>query len=133
MFLNSIHSIISLLSVFFPIIAASHSDNDPLKNYCYWIIVDLQYCVRFVVQQSESLNIHIYSLFFFFLDSFPIQVITEYWKGFPVLVNRFFKIICFICISVSMSNLISKFIPPRPFPTGNHVFVFYICDSNSAL
>ena len=66
MFLNSIHSIISLLSVFFPIIAASHSDNDPLKNYCYWIIVDLQYCVRFVVQQSESLNIHIYPLFFFF-------------------------------------------------------------------
>ena len=78
MFINSIHSPISLLSVFFPIIAVSHSDNDPLKNY-YWIIVDLQYCFRFVVQQSESLNIHIYPLFFFFfLDSFPMQVITEY-------------------------------------------------------
>ena len=78
MFINSIHSPISLLSVFFPIIAGSHSDNDPLKNYCYWIIVDLQYCVSYVAQQSGSLNIHIYLLFFFFSDSFPIQVITEY-------------------------------------------------------
>ena len=78
MFLNGFHSLISLLSVFFPIIAASHSDNDPLKNYCYWSIVDLQYCVSFVAQQSESLNIHIYLLFLYIYIFFSIQVITEY-------------------------------------------------------
>ena len=70
MFLNGIHSLISLLSVFFPIIAASHSDNDPLKNYCYRSIVDLQYCVCFVAQQSESLNIHIYLLFYIYIYFF---------------------------------------------------------------
>ena len=28
-----------------------------------------------------------------------------------------------------MSIPISQFIPPPPFPLGNHKFVFYICDS----
>ena len=32
-----------------------------------------------------------------------------------------------------MSIPISQFIPPQPFPLGNPKFVFYICDSLSAL
>ena len=35
--------------------------------------------------------------------------------------------------SVYMSILISKCIPPPPFPHGNHKFVFYIGDSISVL
>ena len=32
-----------------------------------------------------------------------------------------------------MSIPISQFIPPLPFPLGNHKFVFYSCDSISVL
>ena len=51
---------------------------------------------------------YIYSL----LDSFPIQVITEYWVEFPVLYSRSLLVIYFTYSSVYMSVPISKFISP---------------------
>ena len=49
------------------------------------------------IQQSESV---IYTPIHSFLDFFPIQVITEYWVGFPALYSRFLLAIGFICSSV---------------------------------
>ena len=53
-------------------------------------------------QQGESV-IHIHISSFFFLDSFPIQAITEYWVEFPALYSRFLLVIYFIYRSVYMS------------------------------
>ena len=36
----------------------------------------------------------------YFLDSFSILVITEYWVAFPVLYSRFLLITYFVCLSV---------------------------------
>ena len=75
-------------------------------DFC-WSTVDLQYCVRFSVQQSESviyLSLYITS----FLDSFPIWAITEYWVEFPVLYSRSLLVVCFIHCSVFVSSPISQ-------------------------
>ena len=48
-----------------------------------------------------------------FLDSFPIQVITEYWAEFPVLYNMSLLIVCFKYSSVYMSVSNSQPVPPR--------------------
>ena len=47
----------------------------------------------------------------------PTQVITEHQAELPVLYSRFPLAICFTHGSVSMSILISQFIPPTPSPT----------------
>ena len=59
-----------------------HSDHKGLIIFLinfYWSAIDLQCCVSF--RKANHLYIYIYLL----LDSFPVEVITEYWVEFPVL------------------------------------------------
>ena len=63
----------------------------------YCSVVDLQCCVGFtyLAKLFSYTYTHIY-----FLDSFSISVITEYWVAFPVLYSRALLIIYFIYLSV---------------------------------
>ena len=63
----------------------------------YCSVVDLQCCVGFTywAKLFSYTYTHIY-----FLDSFSISVITEYWVAFPVLYSRALLIIYFIYLSV---------------------------------
>ena len=54
-----------------------------LKKIFFWSIVDLQCCVKFRCT-AEWIS---YTYIHFYLDYFPIQVITEYWVQFHVLYN----------------------------------------------
>ena len=58
---------------------------------------------------------------------------TEFWVEFLVLYIRSLLLIYFIYSSMYMSVPVSQLIPLLPFPLGIHKFVFYICDSISAL
>ena len=60
--------------------------------------MDLQCCVsfRFTANWISYMYTYIHS----FLDSFPIQAITEYWVEFPVLYSRSLIVIYFIYTSV---------------------------------
>ena len=78
------------------------------------------------VQQSESIT-HISPPF---LDSIPIQVITEYWVAVPVLHSRSSLVIYWIYSSVYMWIWASQLIPPCFSPFGNHMFVFYTWNSD---
>ena len=51
---------------------------------------------------SKVVQFYIY-IYLFFFNSFPIEVITEYWAEFPVLYNRSFLAVCFKYGSVYMS------------------------------
>ena len=65
-------------------------------------------CYFQVYNKVNQLYIYIYPLF---LDSFPIQFITEYWVEFPVLYSRSLLVIYVIYSSKYMSIPISQFIP----------------------
>ena len=81
----------------------------------YWSIVDLQYCVRFQVYSTViHLYVYIYPLFFRF---FSIVGYYGILSRVPCVYSRSLLIIYFIYSSVSMSNLISQFIPPSPCPS----------------
>ena len=80
-----------------------------------WSVVDLQYCVNFWC--TVKWISYTYILSTFFLDSFPIWVITEYWVEFPVWYNKPLLAICFIYGSMYVSIPTSKFIPPPLFQT----------------
>ena len=72
----------------------------------YWSIVPLHCCVSFrCIAKSFS---YIYTYIYSFSDSFPIQVITEYWIEFLVLYSRSLLIIYYIyqCIYVNPNLLI---------------------------
>ena len=75
----------------------------------HWSIVDL-HCVS--LRCTAKWFGYTYTYIHSFLDSFPIQVITEYWVEFPVLYSRSLIVIYFIYGSVYMSIPISQFIPP---------------------
>ena len=76
-----------------------------------WSIGDLQ-CQFLLYSKVSQLFIHVIHSF---LDSIPIQVITEYRIELPVLFSRFLLVIYSIYSSVYMSIPISQFIPPLPF------------------
>ena len=74
------------------------------------------------VQQSEFvIHIHISTL----LKILFLYKLLEYWVSCAI---QKVLIIYFICSSMHMSISVSQFISP-PFPSNNHKFVFYICDS----
>ena len=66
----------------------------------YWSIVDLKCCVSF--RYTAKWFSYTYTYIHSFSDSFPIEVITEYWVEFPVLYSRSLLIICFIYSSIYM-------------------------------
>ena len=68
------------------------------SNFC-WHIVNLQCCVSFRCTVKWISFLYIYSLFFF-KDSFPMKIITEYCVEFPVLCNRLLLAVYFIYSSV---------------------------------
>ena len=74
----------------------------------YWSIVDLQCCVSF--RCTAKWIIYTYAYIHSFLDSFPIEAITEYWVEFPVLYSRYLLVIYFIYSSVYMPIPIFQFI-----------------------
>ena len=71
----------------------------------------------------------IYTCLHSFLDSFPIEAITEYWVEFPVLYSMSLLVIYFIFSSV---YYVIPNLPIYPSSVIN-MFVFYICDSISDL
>ena len=79
------------------------SDQKQLGNWTT-TVVDLQCCVSFtcVAKWFSYAYIHIPS----FSDTFPIQVITEYWVEFPVLYPRSLFAIYFIysCVYMLIPN-----------------------------
>ena len=82
----------------------------PSFNF-YWSLVDLQCCISF--RCTAKWISYTYTYIHSFLDSFPIQVITEYWEEFPVLYSRSLLVIYFIyssvCICQSQSPNLSLF------------------------
>ena len=75
----------------------------------YWSIVDLQCCVSFRCTAKWISYTYTYS--HSFLDSFPIQIITETWVEFPVLYSRSLVIyVLTVCIRQSQSPNLS--LPP---------------------
>ena len=92
-----------------------------LYNF-YWDIVDLQCCVSF--RCTAKWISYTYTYIHSFLDSFPIEAITEYWVEFPVLYSRSILVICFIYSSVYMSVLVFQFIPPPLTPPAVTISLF---------
>ena len=60
----------------------------------YWSLVGLQCCVSF--RRTAKCISYTYTYIRSFLDSLPIEVITDYWVAFPVLYSRFLLVIYFI-------------------------------------
>ena len=82
----------------------------------YWSIVHLYCYVSFRCTAKWISYTYTYIHSLFFLDTFPIYAITEYWVEFPVLYSRFLLVIYFMCSSMYMSIPISQFIPcPIPW------------------
>ena len=74
------------------------------------------------VQQSDSvIHVHIHSL----SDSFPTQIITEYWVEFPVLYSRSPLASHSIYHSVPMP--VPNHGPPQPPTFCTLFFVFFVC------
>ena len=71
-----------------------------LLKKCYWNIVDLLSCVNFRLQQSKSV-VHIHRPISF--QSFPTEVITQYWADFPVPSSRsllpIYPVYIYFCLS----------------------------------
>ena len=66
---------------------------------------------RFLItEQSGKAQNQLYTYIYplFFLDSFPIYVITEYWIEFPVLYSKCLLVVYFIYTTVYMSISISQ-------------------------
>ena len=83
------------------------------KNFkiLYWNIVDLQSCVSRCTAKWFSYPCTCnYSL----SNSFPIQVITEYWSEFPVLYNRSLLVLYLIYICVCVCVHLKPLIYPSP-------------------
>ena len=91
--IHAFSAISFLLSTAF---AASHTF---FKINFYWRIVDLKSCVSFCC--TAKWIIYTYTYILSFLDSFPIEVITEYWVEFPVLYSRLLLVTYFIYSSAS--------------------------------
>ena len=73
----------------------------------------------------HQLYIYIYPLF---LRFFSYIGITEYWVEFPVLcIGRSLLVIYFILLYIYVNPNLPSY-PCPAFPSGNHKFVFYICD-----
>ena len=73
----------------------------------FWNRVDLQCCVIFCCTAQWSSYTYIQS----FLDSFPIQVITEYWVEFSVLYSRsLLDIYSSVYMSIPYTKINSKWI-----------------------
>ena len=97
----------------------------------YWSIVALQCCVSFLLYSKVNQSyIYIYPLLFRFPSHLGLYRVLS---RVPVLHSRSLLVTYFIHSSVYVSIPISQFIPLPPFPSGNHKFVFYICDSISVL
>ena len=94
----------------------------------YWTTVDLKCCVLCVEQNDSVIHVYIY-----FLDYFPLQVITKYWVQFPVLYSETLSVICFIYSGVYVNPQILIYHPWPPFPFGNHKLVLRVCGSISVL
>ena len=60
----------------------------------YWNIVDLQCYVSF--RCAAKWFSYTYTCIYSFSNSFPIEVITEYWVEFPVIYSRTLLVIYFI-------------------------------------
>ena len=81
----------------------NHSDKCSMILHCsFSSFIEVQFIYNVVlvsaVQQCESvIRIHIST---FFLDSFPIQAVTEYRVKFPVLYSSFLLVIYFIYIQM---------------------------------
>ena len=75
----------------------------------YWNTVDLQCCVSF--RCTAKWISYTYTYIHSFLDSFPIEAITEYWVEFPVLYSSSLLVTYFIYSSMYMSIPIFQFIP----------------------
>ena len=69
--------------------------------------IDRQILNHWAVWKSPESVVHIH-ISSFFLDSFPIYAITEYWIEFPVLYSKSLLVIYFICTTVYMSIPISQ-------------------------
>ena len=92
----------------------------------YWMYIFYSWSPMFVHFRYTARWI---SYMHFFKDSIPIEAITDYWVGFPVLYSRSLLVIYFIHSSISMSVSIY----PSPSPCDNCKFVFYSYNSISVL
>ena len=70
------------------------------KNNLSWNITDLQCCVTF----SRTAKWISYTYIHSFLDSFPIQAITEHWVEYPMLYSRSLLVTYFIYSSVHVQR-----------------------------
>ena len=91
---------------------------------------DLQWCVSFRCYSKVS---YIYTYIHSFSDSFSIQVITEYWVGFPMLNSRSLWVIYSIYNGVYVNAKLPIHPYPPSFPLGNHKFASEISESVSVL
>ena len=82
-----------------------------------------------ILMQFEAKHLY----FFFFSDSFPIQIITEYWVEFPVLYSRWPLASHSIYHSVHIPSPNPQSIPSLLLISfGNRGF-FKVCESVSVL
>ena len=79
----------------------------------YWIIVDLQSCVR--IRHSAKWFSYAYTCIHSFSNYFPILVIEVYWVEFLVLYSRSLLVIYFKYSSVGKSIPNSRFFSPTTF------------------
>ena len=97
-----------------------------ILQFC-WRIVCVQHCVNFccTTKSFSYTYAHIHS----FSESFPKQVITEYWVEFPGLcISKSLLTTHSACNSVHMPTPSSQ-----SLPLGNHEFIFNIWESVSVL
>ena len=66
---------------------------------------------------------HTHMYIYSFSDSFPIEVITEYWVEFPMLYSRSLLVIYFIYSSVYILIPNSQFIPTSPPLTSTEFWI----------
>ena len=92
---SSVHPRIISFSVSPAVLSIDHKLSkalQTLKNMC-WSMVAIQCCVIF--RHTVKWICHKYiNIYVYFLDSFPIQPLAEYWVEFPVLYSRSLLVIC---------------------------------------
>ena len=112
-FLDGIHSPISLLSVFFPIIATSRCDNDPLKI----IIIGLQliHIIVLVLLYSKVSYLTYTYIHFFFQIIFPYRTLQSIEKIFLCQLTGFINYLFYIyqCVNVKPNPQVY----PSPTPS----------------